>query len=138
ARRLPGVCDFAVFGSRSCRYHLPWRRIRNQLPLRKHCSNDATILAGRARVIIRKSIGMFLASSCATAIAWPAIAQPGAAAAAQPSSVQSAGDQNAIIITAQKRTQRLIDVPQSVSVISGDSLEKQHAQRLSDYLTRIP
>ena len=89
-------------------------------------------------MIIRKSIGMFLASSCATAIAWPAIAQPGAAAAAQPSSVQSAGDQNAIIITAQKRTQRLIDVPQSVSVISGDSLEKQHAQRLSDYLTRIP
>jgi len=81
---------------------------------------------------------MFLASSCATAIAWLAIAQPGAAAAAQPSSVQSAGDQNAIIITAQKRTQRLIDVPQSVSVISGDSLEKQHAQRLSDYLTRIP
>ena len=48
------------------------------------------------------------------------------------------GDPNAIVVTAQKRTQRLLDVPQSVSVISGQSLENQHAQRLSDYLTRIP
>ena len=49
--------------------------------------------------------------------------------------VQTQGNQNEIIITAQKRTQRLIDVPQSVSVISGKSLDKQHAERLSDYLT---
>ncbi|HEX3675879.1 MAG TPA: TonB-dependent receptor [Sphingomicrobium sp.] len=56
----------------------------------------------------------------------------------QPSAVQTQGDQNEIIITAQKRSERLLDVPQSVSVISGESLDEQHATRLSDYLTRIP
>jgi iron complex outermembrane recepter protein len=43
-----------------------------------------------------------------------------------------------IIVTAQKRSERLIDVPQSVSVVSAETLQNQHAQRLSDYLTRIP
>jgi outer membrane receptor protein involved in Fe transport len=83
---------------------------------------------------------MFLAGTCALALAAPALAQESVATApeAQPPAVETQGDQNAIIITAQKRTQRLIDVPQSVSVISGDSLENQHAERLSDYLTRVP
>lgn len=83
---------------------------------------------------------MFLTGTCAVSFASSAIAQTAGTtnANAQPTAVQSQGNQNEIIITAQKRTQRLIDVPQSVSVISGDSLEKQHAQRLSDYLTRIP
>ena len=89
---------------------------------------------------IHRKVGMFLVGACAAAVATPSAAQNSDAtnANAQPSAVQAQGDQNEIIITAQKRTQRLIDVPQSVSVISGDSLDKQHAQRLSDYLTRIP
>ena len=88
----------------------------------------------------QQNIGTFLVGSCLIAIAGPALAQNSDATSpnAQPPAVQSQGDQNAIIITAQKRTQRLIDVPQSVSVISGASLDNQHAQRLSDYLTRIP
>jgi outer membrane receptor protein involved in Fe transport len=83
---------------------------------------------------------MFLAGTCAPALAAPAVAQDSAATApeVQPSPVDTQGDQNTIIITAQKRTQRLIDVPQSVSVISGDSLANQHAERLSDYLNRVP
>jgi iron complex outermembrane receptor protein len=93
-------------------------------------------------VIIRKSVGMFLAGTCALAMAGAAHAQDGAATSrnVQPSlaRAQAPGDQNEIVITAQKRTQRLIDVPQSVSVISGESLDNQHAQRLSDYLTRVP
>src|SRR5688500_15446859 len=43
-----------------------------------------------------------------------------------------------VIVTAQKRSERLIDVPQSVSVVSAETLQNQHARRLSDYLTRIP
>lgn len=78
------------------------------------------------------------AALLALAIATPAAAQT----QPQPPPPQnaSAGDENGeeIIITAQKREQRLIDVPQSVSVVSGESLENQHAQRLSDYLTKIP
>ncbi len=89
---------------------------------------------------IHRKVKMFLAGSCAVAASSPVVAQNSGASNpnAQPSSVQTQGDQNEIIITAQKRSQRLIDVPQSVSVISGDSLDNQHAERLSDYLTRIP
>jgi outer membrane receptor protein involved in Fe transport len=91
-------------------------------------------------VKIHRKIGAFLVGTCAIAVANPVIAQSADATApnAQAPAVQTQGDQNEIVITAQKRTQRLIDVPQSVSVISGESLERQHAQRLSDYLTRIP
>jgi len=91
-------------------------------------------------VNIHRLVGVFLAGTCAIAAASPASAQNSDATTAngQPSAVDTQGDQNAIIVTAQKRPQVLIDVPQSVSVISGDSLERTHAQRLSDYLTRIP
>src|SRR3546814_10976425 len=41
-------------------------------------------------------------------------------------------------LTAQKRSQTLIDVPQSVSVISGDLLEQQHAPGFADYLKNVP
>jgi outer membrane receptor protein involved in Fe transport len=83
-----------------------------------------------------------LTGACGAALAAQAQAQNSATdattAAAQPSAAQTEGDPNAIIITAQKRPQALLDVPQSVSVISGDALARSHAQRLSDYLTRIP
>ena len=87
---------------------------------------------------ISRSVQFLFAQTCLAALASPALAQSGASAEAQPSAVQTQGDQNEIIITAQKRSQRLLDVPQSVSVISGESLDQQHATRLSDYLTRIP
>jgi iron complex outermembrane receptor protein len=43
-----------------------------------------------------------------------------------------------IIVTAQKRAQLLIDVPQSISVISGGTLEKQQANSFQDYLKLVP
>ena len=89
---------------------------------------------------IHRSVGTFLVGTCAVAVATPALAQTSDVTAqnAQPSAVQAQGDQNAIVVTAQKRPQVLLDVPQSVSVISGDTLDKQHAQTLGDYLTKIP
>jgi iron complex outermembrane receptor protein len=83
---------------------------------------------------------LWLAGTCAAAVASGASAQNSDATrpSVQPPAVQAQDDQNAIIVTAQKRPQVLIDVPQSISVISGESLENTHAQRLSDYLTRIP
>ncbi len=47
-------------------------------------------------------------------------------------------DQNDIVVTAQKREQLLIDVPQSVSVVSGDALENIQATSFSDYLKLVP
>jgi iron complex outermembrane receptor protein len=43
-----------------------------------------------------------------------------------------------IVVTAQKREQALLDVPQSISVVSAETLENLHATRFSDYLTRLP
>jgi outer membrane receptor protein involved in Fe transport len=86
---------------------------------------------------------MFLAGTCLGAGGAQAQAEaqqdaPETNPAQQQTSDATGIDQNAIIVTAQKRPQILLDVPQSVSVISGEKLEQQHAQRLSDYLTKIP
>jgi len=45
---------------------------------------------------------------------------------------------NEIVVTAQKRSQTLIDVPQSVSVVSGATLEQQGATNFADYLKNVP
>ncbi|MBL0915410.1 MAG: TonB-dependent receptor plug domain-containing protein, partial [Sphingopyxis sp.] len=71
---------------------------------------------------------LFLAGSMAAlATAMPAWAAEG-----------EAEDQNDIVVTAQKREQRLIDVPQSVSVVSGEALENIQATNFSDYLKLVP
>ena len=43
-----------------------------------------------------------------------------------------------VIVTAQKRAEALIDVPQSVSVVGGDVLERQQAANFQDYLKLVP
>jgi outer membrane receptor protein involved in Fe transport len=47
-------------------------------------------------------------------------------------------DDTEIIITAQKREERILDIPQSVTVVSGDTLERQHAVTFQDYLSQVP
>lgn len=60
----------------------------------------------------------------------------------QPSPPQneSVSDDNeqAIVVTAQKREQILLDVPQSVTVVGGDTLERQQATNFQDYLALVP
>jgi outer membrane receptor protein involved in Fe transport len=91
-------------------------------------------------VNIQRSIGLFLAGTCTIGAGDPAFAQAAnaAAATAQPLPPQAQADQNAIIITAEKRPQVLIDVPQSVTVVSGGTLEQQHANSIQDYLKLVP
>lgn len=43
-----------------------------------------------------------------------------------------------VVVTAQKREQTLIDVPQSISVVSGSTLEEMQAVTFSDYLKLVP
>src|SRR6188768_2315393 len=50
----------------------------------------------------------------------------------------TASDGETILVTAQKRSQELIDVPQSVTVVSGATLEEQHADNFQDYLKLVP
>jgi iron complex outermembrane receptor protein len=59
-----------------------------------------------------------------------------AAFAAEPDTAQDAVQQ--VIVTAQKRAQTTIDVPQSMSVISGETLEKEQANSFADYVKLIP
>jgi outer membrane receptor protein involved in Fe transport len=57
-----------------------------------------------------------------------------------PQQDQSATDQDnsEIVITAQKREEKILDIPQSVTVVGGDTLERQHAVTFSDYLSQVP
>src|SRR6476620_9140623 len=85
----------------------------------------------------------WLAGVCAVAITTAASGQTGHdnAITEQPANAgvaENPESQPEIVVTAQKRSERLLDVPQSVSVISGKLLESSHAQRLSDYLNRVP
>jgi iron complex outermembrane recepter protein len=48
------------------------------------------------------------------------------------------GSLEEIVVTAQKRAERLQDVPVSVSAVSGQTLEATHATSLADYAAYIP
>jgi iron complex outermembrane receptor protein len=67
-------------------------------------------------------------------------AETAAAEAAQdPAAVDSESeDPNVIVVTAQRRVQTLIEVPQSISVVGGDTLERQQATSFADYAALVP
>ena len=92
--------------------------------------------------MMHRSFVLLLAGTCLTSVGTQSqaadtatTAQPVPMEQAAPVTTVSSQD---IVVTAQKRPQVLLDVPQSVSVISGEKLQEQHARRLSDYLTKIP
>ena len=94
----------------------------------------------------RKSL--FVSTALAAfAIPGAAFAQDATAAAAAAASTQdpaaaTADSENegpeVIVVTAQKRTQVLIDVPQSITVVGGDTLENLQATNFQDYLKLVP
>lgn len=75
----------------------------------------------------RPSARMLLALSAAAG----ALAFAGQAAAQEVSEEE-------IVVTAQKREQILLDVPQSISVVSADRLEQQRATSFVDYAALVP
>jgi iron complex outermembrane receptor protein len=77
---------------------------------------------------------MLLAGSSGAAIAQdaaPAQAQP-----AQPPAPEEMGAD--IVVTAQKRSERLQEVPISVSAIGGDALQKQRVTQADELVSKIP
>ena len=80
----------------------------------------------------------FMVSTALAAITFPgaAVAQAAEVQAAAPEAEQESGER--IVVTAQKREQVLLDIPQAVSVVGGETLEEQHADNFSDYLKLIP
>lgn len=59
-------------------------------------------------------------------------------ATGQPQAGRTANYDEDIIVTAQKRSQNLIDVPQSITVVSSEVLEQRHATTLLDYASLVP
>jgi iron complex outermembrane receptor protein len=80
-------------------------------------------------------------ASCGSTASWAQDAAAGASAANQgrtASTGQPVADDTTIIVTAQRRSQALIQVPQSVSVVGGETLERQQATSFQDYAQLIP
>jgi len=75
------------------------------------------------------------AVSVSTAIAALAISLPALAQDAQSPSESVEGD---IIVTAQKKSERLIDVPVAISAISAETLTTQNINRISEFFDRVP
>ncbi len=71
------------------------------------------------------------------------LAMTGAAAAGAPAqAAQEAGPESLvleeILVTAQKREERLIEIPLSLSVLTGDTLETLNVQQLRDFANTVP
>jgi outer membrane receptor protein involved in Fe transport len=87
--------------------------------------------------IVSRLTTFWLASTAAMVWAPTAHAQQSGAPATGAATADSAVDGD-IIVTAQKRAQTLIDVPQSITVVSGEVLDQRHAVSLIDYASLVP
>lgn len=66
---------------------------------------------------------------------------PVAASSPSPTSARGSkgeGEMEEIIVTAQKRTEKLLDVPASISVVGGERLESLQATSLADFASYVP
>ena len=84
---------------------------------------------------LKNHVATLFATVCAAALA---SASPGHAqtrAASAPADTIEVGE---IVVTAQKREEKLRDVPASISVITGDQIERTGAKSLADFATYIP
>lgn len=75
-----------------------------------------------------------LAGICASAISFPAFAQETTGDQAE----DAGFDEDVIIVTAQRQSQRLQEVPIAVSAFSAESLEKQQIKTTSDLQLTLP
>src|SRR5258708_34551742 len=82
-----------------------------------------------------------LASLCAVALTFPAIAGAASATQGDTSEDSTASSQTAlaeIVVTAEKRTERIQDVPMPGSVLSGNQLIAQQSTTIQDVANAIP
>ena len=89
----------------------------------------------RRQVVIRMSAAAFVSALAPPAFAADAAADSIGGAGAEASDAKPIDE---IIVTAQKREERLIDVPQSVSVLSMEDLSKIGATQFRDFADTVP
>lgn len=78
---------------------------------------------------VSRSLSINLAIATALCVAKPASAAEEDAAR---------GTLEEIVVTAQKRDERLIDAPVAITAVAGDALKDQNIVQVSDYYSRIP
>ncbi|WP_303794387.1 TonB-dependent receptor [Sandarakinorhabdus limnophila] len=76
--------------------------------------------------------------ACSVALGAFGIASAAHAAEAAAEAVDAATDPNMIVVTASKRSQALIDVSQSISVITGADLAYRNQMRIEDFAASVP
>jgi len=86
--------------------------------------------AGRAPLFVSAALIALVGAGAAQAQDTPA---QGSASAANPTT-----DDNAIVVTAQRRAQILAEVPQAVSNIGEETLQRQNARSFQDYAALVP
>jgi len=92
----------------------------------------------RVRLLIASAIGTVFIAGAAHANGPVAPSPEVADQTGVDGAARRADAQDDIIVTAQKRDQALIDVPQSISVVSGATLETHQATSFQDYLNLVP
>jgi outer membrane receptor protein involved in Fe transport len=80
----------------------------------------------------------FKCGTLATAIATSCTAAFAPSASAPAAEVVQAEGLETIIVTAQKREQEALDVPASVTALSGQDLSRNGLERLEDYVAQVP
>ncbi len=88
-----------------------------------------------ARTACTTSLIAIISLSAAPVYAQDASAE---AAAAQPVAAEEADTGDAIIVTAQKREEKLLDVPIAITAISADALDNQKIEGGSELLRAVP
>ena len=92
----------------------------------------------RTALMLSSALAALLASTSALAAQDTAAGAQTQAAASTAAAEAPENQGEEIVVTAQKRPQVLIDVPQSITVVSGATLENQQATNFQDYLKLVP
>ncbi|WP_236585527.1 Plug domain-containing protein, partial [Dyella sp. EPa41] len=115
---------------------------RTQFSRRCICSAIAAVLMGPLCTMAQSpEASVPVASARADAPGSDAAAQAnqdGAQGSSASAAEKSARQLGTVIVTANKRSERLQDVPMGVSVMAGPQLERQNATSFADYATQIP
>lgn len=82
--------------------------------------------------MIAKRLAVPISLVCAATCLLPSYAAAEAAETDAPTQVSE------VVVTAQKRTENLREVPQSISVVSGAQLEQQHVEGYADLARSVP
>jgi iron complex outermembrane receptor protein len=93
----------------------------------------ASIERAPVRSMRRSPLAVVVATTLAMAVTGSAIAQEAAAP-----SGRGATDLDKVVVTANKRSENIREVPSSISVITAESIENRGATQLSDFQATVP